>query len=36
LLSTLTLLVVRGESPSWSVGLAAAMIIGAAVLATRR
>ncbi len=36
LLSTLTLLLVRGESPSWSVGLAAAMIIGAAVLATRR
>lgn len=36
LLSTLTLLVVRGESPSWSVGLAAVMIIGAAVLATRR
>jgi drug/metabolite transporter (DMT)-like permease len=36
LLSTLTLLLVRGESPSWSVGVAAAMIIGAAVIATRR
>ena len=36
LLSTLTLLVVRGETPSLSVALAAAMIIGAAVLATRR
>jgi len=36
LLSTLTLLWVRGEPPSWSVGLAAAMIIGAAVIATRR
>jgi drug/metabolite transporter (DMT)-like permease len=36
LLSTLTLLLVRGESPSWSVGVAATMIIGAAVIATRR
>ncbi|HMN92086.1 MAG TPA: DMT family transporter [Hydrogenophaga sp.] len=35
LLSTLTLLALRGESPSLSVGVAAAMIIGAAVLATR-
>jgi drug/metabolite transporter (DMT)-like permease len=35
LLSTLTLLVVRGETPSLSVALAAAMIIGAAVIATR-
>jgi drug/metabolite transporter (DMT)-like permease len=36
LLSTLTLLVVREETPSLSVALAAAMIIGAAVIATRR
>ena len=36
LLSTLTLLVVRGETPSLSVALAAAMIVGAAVIATRR
>lgn len=36
LLSTLTLLGIRGESPSASVALAAAMIIGAAVIATRR
>lgn len=36
LLSTLTLLAVRGEAPSLSVGMAAAMIIGAAVLATRQ
>lgn len=36
LLSTLTLLWVRGEAPSLSVGMAAALIIGAAVLATRR
>lgn len=36
LLSTLTLLTLRGERPSLSVVLAAAMIIGAAVLATRR
>ena len=36
LLSTLTLLGVRGEAPSLSVGMAAALIIGAAVLATRR
>jgi drug/metabolite transporter (DMT)-like permease len=35
LLSTLTLLALRGERPSLSVALAAAMIIGAAVLATR-
>ncbi len=35
LLSTLTLLLVRGETPSAAVGLAAAMIVGAAVLATR-
>ncbi|WP_439590429.1 DMT family transporter [Hydrogenophaga sp.] len=36
LLSTLTLLVMRGETPSVAVGVAAAMIIGAAVLATRQ
>ncbi len=36
LLSTLTLLWVRGETPSLSVGLAAVMIVGAAVMATRR
>ena len=35
LLSTLTLLWVRGETPSASVALAALMIIGAAVMATR-
>jgi len=35
LLSTLTLLWVRGETPSLSVALAAVMIIGAAVMATR-
>jgi drug/metabolite transporter (DMT)-like permease len=35
LLSTLTLLWVRGEAPSASVVLAAVMIIGAAVMATR-
>lgn len=35
LLSTLTLLALRGERPSLSVALAAVMIIGAAVLATR-
>jgi hypothetical protein len=35
-LSTLTLLVMRGETPSLSVAVAAAMIIGAAVIATRR
>lgn len=35
LLSTLTLLGVRGETPSVSVALAAVMIIGAAVMATR-
>ena len=36
LLSTLTLLLVQGDMPSWSVGVAAAMIISAAVIATRR
>jgi drug/metabolite transporter (DMT)-like permease len=36
LLSTLTLLLVRGETPSLAVGLAALMIVGAAVLATRQ
>lgn len=36
LLSTLTLLAVRGETPSLSVALAAAMIVGAAMLATRK
>jgi drug/metabolite transporter (DMT)-like permease len=36
LLSTLTLLLVRGEVPSPSIGLAALMIVGAAVIATRR
>ena len=36
LLSTLTLLLVRGERPSLAVGLAALMIVGAAVMATRR
>lgn len=36
LLSTLTLLWVRGETPNASVALAAVMIIGAAVMATRR
>ncbi|MDM7944326.1 MAG: DMT family transporter [Hydrogenophaga sp.] len=36
LLSTLTLLLVRGETPSLAVGLAALMIVGAAVMATRR
>lgn len=35
LLSTLTLLALRGERPSLSVALAAAMIIGAAVMATQ-
>ncbi|MCU0958159.1 MAG: DMT family transporter [Hydrogenophaga sp.] len=35
LLSTLTLLALRGETPSPSLGLAAVMIIGAAVMATR-
>lgn len=35
LLSTLTLLALRGETPSLSVGVAAVMIVGAAVLATR-
>ena len=36
LLSTLTLLLMRGEKPSLAVGLAAVMIVGAAVLATRK
>ena len=36
LLSTLTLLVLRGEKPSLSVGLAAVMIVAAAVIATRK
>ena len=36
LLSTLTLLLVRGEVPSPGIGLAALMIVGAAVIATRR
>jgi drug/metabolite transporter (DMT)-like permease len=36
LLSTLVLLTLRGESPSLSVGLAALMIVGAAVIATRK
>jgi drug/metabolite transporter (DMT)-like permease len=36
LLSTLVLLTQRGEVPSLSVGLAALLIVGAAVLATRR
>ncbi len=35
LLSTLVLLMMRGETPSLAVGLAALMIVGAAVLATR-
>lgn len=35
LLSTLTLLLVRGEPPSTAIGLAALMIVGAAVMATR-
>ena len=36
LLSTLVLLAVQREMPSWSVGLAALMIVGAAVIATRK
>lgn len=36
LLSTLVLLVVQRETPTWSVGLAALMIVGAAVIATRK
>lgn len=36
LLSTVTLLAVQGERPSVSVGVAAVLIIGAAVVATRR
>lgn len=36
LLSTLTLLAVQGERPSVSVGVAAVLIIGAAVVATRK
>ncbi len=35
LLSTLALLWVRGEPPSWSVGIAAGLIVGAAVLGAR-
>ena len=35
LLSTLLLLAARGERPSASVGMAAVMIVGAAVLGTR-
>ena len=35
LLSTVTLLLVRGETPSTVIGLAALMIVGAAVMATR-
>jgi drug/metabolite transporter (DMT)-like permease len=35
LLSTVTLLLVRGETPSLAVGLAALLIVGAAVAATR-
>ena len=35
LLSTLLLLAVRGERPSATVGIAAAMIVGGAVLGTR-
>ena len=35
LLSTLTLLLVRGETPSVTVAIAAALIVGAAVIATR-
>jgi len=34
-LSTLLLMLVTGRSPSWSIALAAALIIGAAVLGTR-
>ncbi|OAD41289.1 permease [Hydrogenophaga crassostreae] len=36
LLSTLVLLAMQKEMPSWSVGLAALMIVGAAVIATRK
>ena len=36
LLSTLVLLAMAREVPGWPVGLAAAMIVGAAVIATRR
>ena len=36
LLSTLVLLAMQREMPSWSVGLAALMIVGAAVIATRK
>jgi drug/metabolite transporter (DMT)-like permease len=36
LLSTVVLLLLRGETPTLSVGLAATMIVGAAVIATRR
>jgi drug/metabolite transporter (DMT)-like permease len=36
LLSTLVLLAMQREVPGWPVGLAAVMIVGAAVIATRR
>lgn len=36
LLSTLVLLTLRGEAPSLSVGMAALLIVGAAVIATRK
>ena len=36
LLSTLVLLAVQRERPTWSVGLAALLIVGAAVIATRK
>lgn len=36
LLSTLVLLAMQREMPNWSVGLAALMIVGAAVIATRK
>jgi drug/metabolite transporter (DMT)-like permease len=36
LLSTLVLLTLRGETPSLSVGIAALLIVGAAVIATRK
>ncbi|QCB47275.1 DMT family transporter [Hydrogenophaga sp. PAMC20947] len=36
LLSTLVLLAMQRQMPSWSVGLAALMIVGAAVIATRK
>ena len=36
LLSTLVLLAVQRETPSWSVGLVALMIVSSAVIATRK